>query len=269
MACAGHSHDHDHEDDIGISLQSSINMSQVYCLNEHVRDAGKSILKHYVERLTLVPNLKSPPDADDEEDLELLLHVPFTEAVSIKTLSINGRSSLYIPSDGNMDLATSAPCHVKIFANRTDLDFDTARDLDADIKLQLQPPEHDHIIEALLEGTSDSINYNNTNDANHAFRERNISTLDYPLRPASKFRYCTSITLFFDGNFAQRMAESQEGTNDDATSLIPTEISYVGFKGSGTSVKRQAVECVYESRGMRKDHRVPGADYGAKESTGF
>ena len=46
---------------------------------------------------------------------------------------------------------------------------------------------------------------------------------------------------------------------------MQTEITYVGFKGKGTNVKRKAVEAVYETRGMKKDHKVPGSEYFAKE----
>ena len=248
MPCTGHDHDHDEEDELGVSLQSHINMSQVYCLNEHQPNAGKSILKPYVDRHTLEPSLQSPRDDDD---VELLIHVPFSEAVSMKTISISGRASVYLPNGiENTDDATSAPSTVKIFANRIDLDFDTARDLDADVELTLLPPEHAVEVHNYREETIGG----NTN--------RNVS-LDYPLR-GSKFKFCTSVTLFFGDNYAQRMTEA-EGINDD-DNKIPTEITYVGFKGAGTSVKRQAVKCVYESRGMKKDHKVPDGEFGTKES---
>jgi hypothetical protein len=42
---------------------------------------------------------------------------------------------------------------------------------------------------------------------------------------------------------------------------VSTEITYVGFKGKGTNMKRKAVEAVYETRGMKKDHKVPGSEY--------
>ena len=207
-------------------------------------NAGRSILKPYVDRLSLEPNLQS---LRDDDDLELLMHIPFTEAVSIKSICISGRSSVYVPS-GDEAEATSAPFTCKVFANRTDLDFDTARELDSDVTIELLPPEHLVDIQ--------------TNDGQGG------GTLDYPLRPASKFKYCTSVTLFFGDNYAQRLAEA-EGRDDDHR--IPTEITFIGFKGVGTSIKRVAVEAVYESRGMMKDHKVPGAEapgaeFGTKES---
>jgi hypothetical protein len=46
--------------------------------------------------------------------------------------------------------------------------------------------------------------------------------------------------------------------NYDAAGEAPTEITYVGMKGRGTAAKRMAVETVYESQGMKKDHKVKG-----------
>lgn len=244
MSCTGHSHDHDHEDQLGLSLQSYIDMAQVYCLNEHRENAGRSVLKPYQDRLTLEPNLQSPRDDDD---LELLMYIPFTEAVSIKSISVGGRESIYKPN-GNEIGATSAPFTCKVFANRSDLDFSNARELQGDATIELLPPEH---LAEIQTGSN----------------ELGPGTIDIPLRPASKFSMCTSVTLFFHDNYAKKLAEAQgDEDNDD---VIPTEINYIGFKGSGTSVKRVAVECVYETRGMKKDHKTPGAEYGAKEGPSF
>lgn len=247
MSCQGHSHDHDHEDDIGVSLQKYVNMPQVYCLNEHTANAGKSILKPFVDRLSTEPNLRSP---EDDDDLELLMHIPFSEAVSIKTMTVSGRATVYRPhGDQSDEGATSAPYTCKVFCNRADLDFDTARELEPDAKFEIMPPEHDQFAEA----------------AALSIDNREGASLDYPLRPASKFKYCSSITLFFGDNYAQKMAEAEGNYDED---VIPTEITYIGFKGSGTRMKRQAVEAVYETRGMKKDHKVPGAEFGTKESKG-
>jgi hypothetical protein len=245
MNCMGHSHDHDHDDELGLSLLPYIDLPQVFCLNEHRENAGRSVLKAYDERLSLEPNLRSPADDDD---VELLMHIPFTEAVSIKMISVSGRASIFRPTGNDTD-ATSAPFTCKVFANRTDLDFEMARDLDADATIELMAPEH------LDEYRSENPN-----------AEQGGATLDYPLRPASKFRMASSITLFFGDNFAQKLAEAEE---DDDADAIPTEITYIGFKGTGTSFKRVAVQCVYETRGMKKDHKTPGADFAAKESKGF
>ena len=241
MACTGHSHDHDHEDQLGLCLLQYIDISQVFCLNEYRENSGRSVLKAYSDRTSLEPHLQSP---FDDDDCELLIHIPFTEAVSIKSICVNGRASIYKPNSDDTG-TTSAPFTCKVFANRTDLDFETARDLNADATIELLPPEH--LAEVQSGGDSSG------------------GTLDFPLRPASKFRMTSSITLFFGDNYAQKIADAD---GDDAD-VIPTEINYIGFKGSGTSVKRVAVDCVYETRGMKKDHKTPGSEYGTKESKGF
>lgn len=233
--CDGHSHDHDLDDDAGVSLQQFIDMQRTYCLNEHERNAGQSILKPYTDRFTLTPSLQSIREDDDPE---LLFHITFTEAVSIKFITITGISSVHVPN-GDESQSTSAPRKVKIFANRTDLDFDSARELDPTAEIELVPPEH-------LAEVEDS------GEQEHA------GSLDYPLRPLSKFKYCTSLTLFFEDNFA-----SASGLDE-----IPTEITYIGFKGSGTKLKRQAVQAVYESRGMKKDHKTPGSEFGLSDNGG-
>ena len=244
MSCEGHSHDHDHEDDIGLSLQRYIDMSGVYCLNEHRSNAGQSVLKPFADRFTETPSLQSPRDDDD---LEMLFHIPFTEGVKIRNMCVHGKASLFIPN-GDESLATSAPFSVKVFANRTDLDFESARDLEPDVKLELAPPEH-------LDEIPPPASYVIVDG------QQTGSTLDYPLRPATKFRCCTSITLFFYDNFASKLAEAEGEYPDD---VLPTEITYVGFKGEGTKMKRVAVETVYETRGMKKDHTVPGGEFGAE-----
>lgn len=218
MECTGHSHDHEHGDEGGASLREYVDVPHVFCLNESQGNAGRAVLKSHDERLSTTPSLLSQEDPDD--DPELLLHVPFTEAVAIKTICILGASG------GGEDGKSSPPKLVKLFANRTDLDFETARDLEPSMTLELLPPEH---------GVG--------------------GTIDYPLRPAGRFQGASSITLFFCDNYTKAI-------NPDEDS-VQTEITFVGFKGKGTNVKRRAVETVYESRGMKKDHKTPSAEYGA------
>ncbi|GKZ01333.1 hypothetical protein MPSEU_001084300 [Mayamaea pseudoterrestris] len=197
--CSGHSHDHDHADDLGLSLRKYIDIDRVICLNEDVQGAGQSILKLHEERLSDKPSLTSP-----EDDPELLLTIPFTEAVTMQSITIRNSSS-------SNDYAS--PRKVKLFCNREDLDFDDARELDGDQELELLPPEH------LADGT-----------------------IDYPCRPAGRFQNISSVTIFVVDNY-----DGGRGT----------EITYVGFKGKGTGSKRLAVETVYETTGMKQDHKVP------------
>jgi PITH domain len=71
------------------------------------------------------------------------------------------------------------------------------------------------------------------------------STIDYPCRPAGRFQNISSLTIFVVSNY-------------DDSGESATEITYIGLKGKGKSVKRVAVETVYEAQGMRKDHKVKG-----------
>ncbi|KUJ18095.1 DUF1000-domain-containing protein [Mollisia scopiformis] len=121
----GHDHaEHDHTDDITPALQYSlyqhINFDDITTLNESEAHSGKAIVKKtWTERLEMEPELES--DADEQ----LLMHIPFTGQVKLHSIMI--RTS---PDD-------SAPCTLKVFINRDDLDFSTASDLSATQEFQL------------------------------------------------------------------------------------------------------------------------------------
>jgi len=140
-------------------------------------------------------------------------------------VTVKGRFSV----DGGMDddgnvTGTAAPKTVKVYANRQDLDFETVRELEPHATIDLLPPEHGE--------------------------EFGDGTIDYPLRPAGRFQGVSCVTFYFSDNYA--MTEE-----DDGEDKVQTEITFVGLKGKGMNVKRRAVECVYETRGMKKDHKVP------------
>jgi hypothetical protein len=156
--CSGHSHDHEHGDDLGMSLRPCIDLPNITCLNEEVPDSGKAIFKLHEERLSATPSLRSP-----EDDPELLLHIPFTEAVTILSITIRDASA------GN---ETASPRRIKLFTDRDDLDFETARELPAQQKLELLPPDH------VADGT-----------------------IDYPCRPAGRFQSISSLTIFVENNY--------------------------------------------------------------------
>lgn len=207
----GHNHDHDHDhtdDDLGRSLRPQIDLPAVTCLNEEAANMGRSVLKLHEERLSAEPFLRS-----QEDDPELLLHIPFTEAVTVVSLAIR---SIPPPDSG---IPASPPRTVRVFVNRDDLDFETARELEPQCQLDLVPPEH------FAEGT-----------------------IDYPLRPAGRFQNISSLTLFFPDSY------------DDVSTII----TFVGLKGRGSGQRRMAVEAVYESQGMPKDHKTPSAEYGTQ-----
>ncbi len=223
--CDGHSHDYgDTSDGLGLSLRPQIDLEGVKCLNEDHPNMGRDVLKLHEERLTADPFLRS-----QEDDPELLLYIPFTEAVTVTYLSV--RSVPMNDNDDN-DFPTAPPRTVKVFSDRDNIDFEMARELAPQCKIDLVPPDH------FVEGT-----------------------VDYPLRPAGKFQNVSNITLFFEDNFAS-------GRLDDGDDELSTIVTYVGVKGKGSGQKRMAVEAVYETRGMRKDHKVPGAEFGTQNEIG-
>lgn len=204
--CSGHSHDHDHGDELGMSLRPQMDLPNVECLNEEVQNSGRAILKLHEERLTAEPSCCSP-----EDDPELLLKIPFTESVTIQSISVRSSGTSGAP-----------PKTIKLFVNRDDLDFDMARELTPQATLELLPAHH------FVEGS-----------------------IDYPLRPAGRFQSVSSLSIYFQDNYG----------DEDSTA---TEITFVGLKGKGSSVKRRAVETVYESRGMPADHKVPGDEFSGR-----
>ena len=156
--CSGHSHDHDHGDDLGLSLLKYVDLPKVVCLNEEVQGSGRAIIKLHEERLSDKPSLQSP-----EDDPELLLYIPFTEAVTLQSFTIRNASS---------NTETASPRKIKLFTNREDLDFETAREMPPQQALELLPPDH------FVEGT-----------------------IDYPCRPAGRFQNISSLTIFVESNY--------------------------------------------------------------------
>ena len=71
----------------------------------------------------------------------------------------------------------------------------------------------------------------------------------------------TSLTVFFADNFASRGSSDEEDDEDEED--VATLVTYVGLKGKGSGQRRVAVEAVYESRGMKKDHKVPDGELGS------
>jgi hypothetical protein len=237
--CEGHSHDHDHAepDDtstaLGTSLRPSINFASVTCLNETAPNSCRDILKLYEERQTPHPSLISQDDPD--EDPELLLVVPFSEAVTMKSICI---LSHHGNPNNTTTITTAAPRTVRIYVDRPNLDFETVRELEPTTTITLMPPSHQWST------------------------EHSSGTIDYPLRPAGRFQNISEIALYFCDNYDMPMGYGASSNMEDYDEdRVSTEITYVGFKGKGTNMKRKAVEAVYETRGMKKDHKVPGSEY--------
>ena len=179
------------------------------------------------------PNLLSSLDPDELP--ELLLIVPFHESVTMKSVCVlsHAGGSGSISSTPSSSIATAPPRTMKVYVNRANLDFETARELEPDAIITLVSPAH-RWMDAHADGT-----------------------IDYPLRPAGRFQNVTEIALYFDDNY-----HMDDGDDGD---YVQTEITYVGFKGKGTNVKRRAVEAIYETTGMKADHKQHGNEYYARE----
>jgi hypothetical protein len=125
----GHGHDHDvydhaHDNVNSIvgeeSLSGYIDHGSIICLNEETEGMGKNPFKHTEDKLTDEPYLES--DADEQ----LLIHVPFSEAVCIKSICFVGHQNGQAPRD------------IKMWVNKEphDIDFPTAEESDGDQEIK-------------------------------------------------------------------------------------------------------------------------------------
>jgi len=188
--CSGHSHDHDHGgDDLGLSLRQYMDIPRCTCLNEEVRGSGQAILKPHEERLSGEPSVQSP-----EGDPELLFIIPFTEAVTMQSFTIRNAST---------NTETASPRRIKLFTDREDLDFESAREMPPQQELELLPPDH------FVDGT-----------------------IDYPCRPAGRFQNITCLTIYVATNYDDSGDSATEityiGLKGKGTNLkrVPVEAVY-------------------------------------------
>ncbi|KAI8354156.1 galactose-binding domain-like protein [Blakeslea trispora] len=104
--------DHDHDDlpESGeqFLLYSKIDIDNVRCLNEAESNSGKKVIRPWNERMDDDKFLES--DADEQ----LIVHVPFTGTVKLRSICLR------------TDKSDAAPSKMKVFINRDDVDFDVA-----------------------------------------------------------------------------------------------------------------------------------------------
>jgi hypothetical protein len=113
MGSCTHQHDcEEHACAADWSLFKNIEMSGVRALNEAIDGSAKSVFKPWENRLDFSTALES-----NDDDPELILFIPFTTDVKIKSISIIGGS------DG------TSPSKMRAFMNRDDIDFSAAADL--------------------------------------------------------------------------------------------------------------------------------------------
>ncbi|KAI3971115.1 hypothetical protein MKW92_013656 [Papaver armeniacum] len=111
MACV---HDHsceDHDCSSDFSLYKHIDLSKVSALNEAVQGSVKSVFKAWEQRLDISTGLLESNDGDPE----LIVFIPFTSDVKIKSISIVGGA------DG------TSPSKMRAFINREGIDFSDAQ----------------------------------------------------------------------------------------------------------------------------------------------
>ncbi|GFR49844.1 hypothetical protein Agub_g11741 [Astrephomene gubernaculifera] len=128
-ACCAHDHDCESADcGVAYSLYKHISTDQVRCLNEQVVGSCRTVLRPWSDRLQPPPApgpLRSNPD---DEEQELLLHIPFDGAVKLKAISLISAGP-----------PGTAPARMRAFVNRDDLDFAGAASLPPVQEWELAP----------------------------------------------------------------------------------------------------------------------------------
>lgn len=107
-----HAHDHDHGNDIGgeeWSLYKRVILDQVVCLNESDPGSGTRVLRPWHARLD-----QALPQLESNTDHQLLLCIPFTSPVKIKSICVIGGGG------------EASPSELCVFVNDENLDFQTA-----------------------------------------------------------------------------------------------------------------------------------------------
>lgn len=150
------------------------------------KQAARRVFKAYDERLSRDQFLES-----EEDDPSLIIRVPFTCPVKIRSFTIIG---------GGEGLA---PRSAKFFINRETLDFGDAE--------ESQPVQQ---WDLAVDGDPNGL-------------------IEYPTQ-FSKFQNVSSLWIFIP----------------DSHGADHTLVSYIGLSGVGTEHKREAVQAVYELRGV-------------------
>jgi len=121
--CGGGEHKHDdgdiERDSFGAPLYGYIDHSGVQCLNESIPGTGRSVIKPWDKRLTREPEVQS------DDDPELIFVIPFSVTVKLKAICLG------VNSDG------SSPALIRIFNNRSDIDFSNVVEAKADQILEI------------------------------------------------------------------------------------------------------------------------------------
>jgi PITH domain len=217
-----HDHDHTHDDDVEPALQNhlytQVDFDKITCLNETSSGLAKSVIKKtWMERLELEPELQS--DVDEQ----LIISVPYVLTLSIFACAYKCRFTgqvrlqtiLLRSSDSPL-----APSTLFVFPNKPSLDFETASELSSSAGSGSQ-------------------------QVFQKFELPRTSEVQKIAVKRSLFNACTSVTLFFQSNFAAEMEDEDEEE---------TRISYIGFAGEFMRLVREPVSVAYEAAANPKDH---------------
>ena len=181
---------------------------------ERVEGSGKHVFKPHARRADCVPFVESC----EGEDPELLFHVPFTQAVRLR--------SLCVVAGGGEELA---PLKARLFTERDDLDFGAVESLKPVQTFELVPDFRGLVDCAVVSPLRVSLELT-------AAPSPGARAAD-PL-VASKFSGVSSVTLHLRGS-----------VGGDAV-----RVNCVGFKGEGTGFRHGVVETTYEAAAQIKDH---------------
>lgn len=125
--------DHSAEADVGgteWSLYTRVNMDGVACLNEATASSGRRVLRPWEKRLD-----RSLPILRSDCDEQLLLIIPFTSPVKIKSICVIGVGG------------QESPAEVRAFVNREGMDFGAADSVDCVQKWELVEGNGDGAVE--------------------------------------------------------------------------------------------------------------------------
>ncbi|KAI9922509.1 hypothetical protein PsorP6_000427 [Peronosclerospora sorghi] len=161
-----HHHNHDHDDETedanGDSLYPFIDTSKLRVLNAQNPLAVANPFKPFHERQD-----RSRFLASNDGDPELILFIPFTESVSIKSICVSGSAG-----DGThpklVKLYGTSSFRQMRYTNRDDIDFSNANELIAQQKLEVV--------------------------------EDDAASINYPLQ-ARKFQGVNNVTLFIEDSY--------------------------------------------------------------------
>lgn len=114
MSCAADHRDAQPDDTDGESLFRFVDTSGVRCMNERVAGSCRNCIRPFANKQDAEPFMES-----NDDDPELILFIPFTEVVKIKSFALVGGAG------------GASPSNVKLFVNRDDVDFSSAADMPA------------------------------------------------------------------------------------------------------------------------------------------